>query len=139
MSSNEFYAVDSLSLSPSYLEEAREVFKSLNYLSPVKYKNASRYKNLRTIQDDKSGKIYHESWYQKFVDKSADDQYFIVTKLEENRLDMISTYYYDTPRYWWVIALANYLLDPFDVPVGKQLRIPPLLALYNEGGVLSGR
>ena len=36
------------------------------------------------------------------------------------------------------IALANEILDPFDVPVGTYLRIPPLVSLYNTGGVLSG-
>ena len=45
--------------------------------------------------------------------------------------------YYNTPKYWWIIALSNYILDPFDIPVGTNLRIPPLLSLYNSGGVLN--
>ena len=51
---------------------------------------------------------------------------------------MISANFYGTPRYWWVIALANYIIDPFEVPVGLQLRIPPLISLYNKGGVFGG-
>ena len=35
-------------VSPSYLENAREHFTSIEYLPKVLYKNASRYKNLRT-------------------------------------------------------------------------------------------
>ena len=60
-----------------------------------------------------------------------------VTLDDENRLDIISNKYYGTPRYWWVIALANEIIDPFDIPIGTYLRIPSLISLYNTGGVLS--
>lgn len=122
---------------PTYATEEQEHFEGLTYYSPIDYTNVSRYKNLRTLMDN-DGKIYHESWNQKFVDYTSGDQYFVVTKSEENRLDIISMKFYDTPRYWWVIAIANYLLDPFDVAVGTKLRIPPILSLYNKGGVLGG-
>lgn len=124
-------------VSPSYLENAREHFTSIEYLPKVLYKNASRYKNLRTIQDV-DGKIYHETWFQKVVDHSAEDQFFVVSSNEQNRLDVVALKFYNTPRYWWVIAIANYIIDPFDVPIGTRLRIPPLVALYNKGGVLGG-
>lgn len=139
MSKKVIYSYKTNAVSPAYLAHEREVFRTVNYQSTVKYKNACRYKNLRTIQDETTGKIYHESWDQKFVDRSKNDQYFVVTLVEENRLDIISNYFYETPKYWWVIALANYIKDPFDIPVGKQLRIPQITSLYNEGGVLSGR
>lgn len=131
------YTTRTYTLSPKYYPETVETFNDIEYLRPVIYKNASRYKNLRTIMDDK-GRIYHESWNQKFVDLSAEDQYFVVTKVEENRLDIISLKFYDTPRYWWVISSANYIIDPFNVPVGTNLRIPPLISLYNKGGILGG-
>lgn len=131
------YGADRINVSPENQAALRERFSSIEYLPTILYKNASRYKGLRTIQAD-DGKIYHESWVQKTVDQSADDEYFVVTEIEENRLDIISTKYYNTPRYWWVIALANYIIDPFDIPIGTQLRIPPLISLYNSGGVLNG-
>lgn len=122
-------------VSPANLAETRETFTQITYLSKAIYSNASRYCNLRTIQGD-DGKIYHESWYQKVVDYSANDNYHTVTIDDENRLDIIANKYYGTPRYWWVIAIANYILDPFDVPRNSYLRIPPLTSLYNKGGVL---
>lgn len=138
MSKKQEYAVGTSSeLSPTYLEHVREIFNEVEYIGKVQYKNASRYKNLRTIQSD-TGKIYHETWFQKFIDYSSEDQYHTVTLDEVGRLDIISNNYYDTPRYWWVIALANYILDPFDVPLGTSLRIPPLTSLYKKGGVLVG-
>ena len=131
------FSIRRYDVSPTYFAEAREHFKELEYYPSINYKNVSRYRNLRTLMDT-DGKIYHESWNQKFVDYSDGDQYFTVTKVEENRLDIVSQKYYGTPRYWWVIALANYILDPFDVPLGTSLRIPPLTSLYKKGGVLVG-
>ncbi len=131
------FLTDLVNVSPAYLAGGREHFKDIEYQPRVNYKNVSRYGYLRTIQDD-NGNIYHESWYQKVVDLSPDDQYIIVSKDEENRLDIIAQKYYNTARYWWVVALANYIIDPFSVPSGTRLRIPPLLSLYNKGGVLGG-
>lgn len=125
-------------VSPAYLAQEREKFTGIEYQGKVTYKNASRYKNLRTIQNEADGKIFHESWFQKVIDHSPEDTYHTVTINEKNRLDIIANYYYGTPRYWWVVAIANYILDPFDVEVGSVLRIPPLIALYNKGGVLGG-
>lgn len=125
-------------VSPGYLQQSREKFLPLQYLTPALYKNASRYKNIRRIRDEETKKVFHETWIQKIVDFSDDDIYYTVTIEDANRLDMISVQHYGTASFWWVIALANYLIDPFDVPVGTYLRIPPLISLYNQGGVLSG-
>lgn len=124
-------------VSPSYLSQQREKYKTIKYGSCIMYPNASRYKNLRTIIND-DGNVYHESWFQKTIDYSAEDIYHVVTMVDCNRLDIIANRYYNSPRYWWVIAIANYIIDPFDVPVGTTLRIPPLVSLYNKGGVLGG-
>ena len=132
------YNVRRTNVSPSGLEEYREVFPQLEYENPRIYTNNSRYKNLRQIHDEENNRLYHETWVQKFVDKSADDSYFTVTITEKDRLDMVSQYYYNTPKYWWIIAIANYIIDPFDIPVGTVLRIPPSLSVFNKGGLLTG-
>lgn len=126
-------------VSPEYLAQAREIFNDIEYLPKVNYKNTSRYKNLRTIRDNETNKVHHESWFQKFVDYTDEDMYYTVTMETENRLDIIAEYYYNSARYWWVIACANYIFDPFDIPKGTKLRIPPMASLYNEGGILSGK
>ena len=131
------FTVRRYDVSPSYYAETREHFNQLTYYPSVTYKNVSRYSNLRTLKDD-DGNTYHESWNQKYIDYTDSDQYFTVTSVEEDRLDIISVKFYGTPRYWWVIAIANYILDPFNVPTGTNLRIPPMLSLYNKGGVLGG-
>ena len=125
-------------ISPSYLAGIRDVYYGINYLPTVEYKNACRYKNLRTIQDNVTKYIHHESWNQVGVMLSDDDEYYTVTNVDENRLDIIASKFYGTPRFWWIIALANYIMDPFYIPVGTTLRIPPKQSLYLSGGVLSG-
>ncbi len=41
-----------------------------------------------------------------------------------DRFDTLAAIYYGDEEYWWVIALANRIQDPFTVPVGTRLRIP---------------
>lgn len=125
-------------VSPAYLADEREVFESVKYLPQISYKNACRYQNLRTIEDPDTNKIVHESYNQKVIKRQPTDSYFTVTLEEVDRLDIVANKVYGVARYWWVIAMANYLLDPFDVPVGTQLRIPTIMSLYQNGGVLSG-
>ena len=134
---NEVELIRRFNVSPAYIAESREKFIPMEFLSPKQYKNACRYKNLRRIQDPETKNIYHETWFQKIIDKSNEDQYFTVSIAEQGRLDIIASKYYNTPRFWWVIALANYILDPFDVPVDTVLRIPSIVSLYNKGGVFS--
>lgn len=134
---NEVELIRRFNVSPAYIAESREKFIPMEFLSPKQYTNACRYKNLRRIQDPETKNIYHETWFQKIIDKSNEDQYFTVSIAEQGRLDIIASKYYNTPRFWWVIALANNIIDPFDIPVDTVLRIPAIVSLYNEGGVLS--
>ena len=74
-------------VSPSYLENAREHFTSIEYLPKVLYKNASRYKNLRTIQDVYSGKIHHESYIQQAIQRSIQQKINSLLYHQMNKID----------------------------------------------------
>lgn len=132
------FTIRNTNISPAYLAQFREVFEDLNYLPPRNYKDVSRYKNVRTIQDKDTAKVYHETMNQYTVAKAEEESTYTVGIETENRLDLVSYRCYSTHKYWWVIALANYIIDPFDVPYGTVLRIPPLSQLYNIGGILYG-
>lgn len=139
MSKKSQFTYKKSAVSPPYLAEFRDYYEPLEYLPTVSYKNASRYKSLRTLKDETNGRIHHESYVQQAIPLSnSDDEYVTVTNETENRLDLIAYQYYGSPRYWWVIALANYILDPFEIPAGSTLRVPPMLSLYKSGGVLNG-
>jgi len=48
------------------------------------------------------------------------------------RLDLASYDAYGTPILWWVIALANDIIDPFDSSfVNTLLQIPDVLDIYD--------
>lgn len=132
----------------------RTVYLPLTYYEPAKYKNNSRYSYIKTLrtkrdvhpnkfilqtQERTGSKPYHETIYRRGVRESEGDKFYIVTALTENRLDIISQIYYNTPTLWWVIAQANgsIVFNPFNVPRGLTLRIPPISTLYSNGGYLS--
>ena len=60
------------------------------------------------------------------------DNYHEVTAVDKLRLDLISYKYYLQVEYWWVIALANNILDPFNIPIGTILRVPSESTVINE-------
>lgn len=41
-----------------------------------------------------------------------------------DRFDNLAYQYYGDQDYWWVIALANRVIDPFSVTPGTRLRVP---------------
>ena len=48
------------------------------------------------------------------------------------RLDLASYDLYGTPYLWWVIALSNDIIDPFDSSiVNTLLQIPDILDVYD--------
>ena len=89
----------------------------MRYAKPRKYTHVSRYSVYRQIIDDNNNQ-YTETANQYTVDEENTDIYHEVQNEEENRLDIISNKYYNTPDYYWVIAMANDLVDPFIIKVG---------------------
>lgn len=41
-----------------------------------------------------------------------------------DRLDTLAHRYYGDSDYWWVIAVANRIQDPFSLIPGSRLRVP---------------
>lgn len=79
--------------------------------------------------------IYQESSNNHIMN---DDNYIyhLVSLSETNRLDIISNIHYNTPKYWWLIAEYNHLINPRIINPNTYLKIPPLTELYNRGGAL---
>lgn len=91
--------------------------------------STSRYNLLRVISDGKFR--YLETQNQRHIPEKDSDIYHVVTNEERDRLDIISNKFYQTPTFWWAIALANDLIDPFNIEPGTTLRIPSRDQLYN--------
>ena len=60
------------------------------------------------------------------IDRAVPAGSILHTVMETDRIDNISYQYYSTPDYWWYILDRNPGVDALDLPVGKQLWIPPL-------------
>ena len=110
----------------------------MRYANPRNYTKISRYSIYRQILTDDND-TYLETVNQTPVKESDKDIYHEVLKEEENRLDIIANTYYKDPSYWWAIAMANDLVDPFYVEAGSIIRIPNFFALYQWKGALFGR
>lgn len=124
-------------ISPSYLAVFRERYEQLIYQQPRIYKFISRYSRIRLIQDDIAQKVHHEIFPRRFIEKSNEDSSVQIDNVSENRLDIIANSFYGDPKYWWYIAQANNIIDPFDVPRDVVLRVPITSTLYTENGILS--
>ena len=44
-----------------------------------------------------------------------------------DRIDLISFKYYNTPSYWWLIMLANKMIDERELVEGSEIIIPTLV------------
>lgn len=54
----------------------------------------------------------------------ADDQRHTVSSEEQGRLDLIAHDYYGDAELWWVICLANNMINPTTFGLGDTLIIP---------------
>ena len=109
-----------------------------NYAKPRKYKKISRYGIYRQILTEDHD-TYLETINPTPVEESQQDIFHEVLREEENRLDIIANKYYNSPDLWWVIAMANNLIDPMYVKPGTIVRIPPITSLFKWKGALYGR
>lgn len=106
------------------------------------YNKYSRYVGGGTTESA-NGKI--EWWERGTMPRDPSDIVYVVENFFENRLDLIASTFYSEPRWWWVIAQYNNIIDPFgEVTAGRILLIPtparlPFLVNTKQGGVDSTR
>lgn len=63
---------------------------------------------------------------------SAEDSYHEITVVDHLRLDLIAYRYYLNVEFWWIICIANDILDPFNLTIGSIIRIPSNAIVINE-------
>lgn len=86
-----------------------------------------------------------EWWDRISILPAPTDTRFVVDKKFAGRLDRISDLFLGEPRYWWIIAMLNNILDPHnEVVEGTVLLIPAIdrirpLLTGQMGGVASTR
>lgn len=111
---------------------------NLTIADPIQFNHESRYKTYYRIIDLDSNDAYFES-PNDFNLSDTNSKYHVVEAIEEGRLDMISQIYYGDPQYFWIIAMANNIIDPLLVVQGTILKIPDFDSLYFLGSPLESR
>lgn len=91
--------------------------------------------NLYNILRDKDEDIDFMNIFRSYVvsDSNFDDRrlYNQHQVTETDWLDNISYRYYDTPALWWLIALTNNIVNPFEDPkAGDSLKILKFEYIY---------
>lgn len=118
------------------LKPARKIIpEPVNYVKSSDNDRYTRYNKCRKLISH--NKTYYETYKRYGIIESTGDEYYTVDKSTVNRLDIISDKFYNNASYWWVIALANNIIDPFSIQINTVLRIPAIMSLYLEGGILS--
>ena len=83
-------------------------------------------------------RLYFGLFNKRVVKKrlfTDNDIYVRVTDDYVNRLDKVAFDYYSNVSLWWVIAQASNIRNPFDIPLGTILRIPPMSTLFKIRGI----
>lgn len=111
---------------------------NLTVADPIQFEYESRYKTYYRIIDLNNNDAIFES-PNKFNLSQTINKYHVVESVEEGRLDLISQIYYGDSQYFWVIAMANNIIDPLTVIQGTILKIPDLNSLYFKGSPLESR
>lgn len=78
-------------------------------------------KNLNILKDNDKKEYFQFLENKKIPNKSND--IYVVLKSNESLQDIAYKYYGD-PNLWTIIAQANNLLLPFNIPDNQILRIP---------------
>jgi hypothetical protein len=66
-----------------------------------------------------------EWWDRLYFTSAPDDTLYVVPKSRAGRLDQISAELLGEPRWWWIIAMQNNILDPaLEVVEGTVLYVP---------------
>lgn len=72
-------------------------------------------------------------WRMPKIPPSQTDTIITVQMGEEGRLDIIALAVWGRSDWWWVLALANDILNPFEEPVaGDRLRVPTQTRVLRE-------
>jgi hypothetical protein len=110
-------------------------------------KNSTLVKNSRYVSGGETevGLNTIEHWERLVFPVNNDDTSYVVEKKFVGRLDLITAVFLVEPRYWWVVAQYNNILDPYsEIVEGRVLYIPTLdrvktILSGKTGGVISTR
>jgi len=97
-----------------------------------KFLQTSRYKHTN-IYEGPDDSFYYGVWKVPTIEENPLDTFYTVKFSETRRLDKIADLHYGNINLWWIIALANNILDPFsELTVGDIIRVPNLAYIISK-------
>jgi hypothetical protein len=86
-----------------------------------------RYQDTKTHIDHSAGERFGP-WVPPVINM---DEYELTRMTEpfQKRLDILANEHYGDPTLWWVICQVNNIRNPFDIPVGTELKLPTAAAV----------
>lgn len=100
------------------------------------YKNKSslQQRNSRMLQGGDADIIGKKiGWWERKLSSPNVNQYFLVELdiTTNKRPDLLSTQYYDTPAYDWIILQYNNIVDiTEEFVIGKEIKMPTLSFIH---------
>mgnify|MGYP001125482661 CR=1 FL=1 len=107
-----------------------------SYYPDTSLRKYSRYRRSKVNQYSDGSRRFEIRDPIVFQETPSDNLYYVETGMA-NDLTLIAWKFYKNTLLWWVIAEANDIRDPFDVPVGTILRIPSIKSLFGRKAFLA--
>lgn len=86
--------------------------------------NAYDYANIFNTYTDEEGYEFFNFMNSINIDGDIDPSLYVMDVVESfTSWYELSRKYYDTPRLWWTILLANNITNPFDVQSGQRVKV----------------
>lgn len=85
---------------------------------------------------DSNNKIVFQLFIHPTYVEGEGEYYHTVTQVEENRLDIVAKSVYNNSKFWWLLALANNIIDPTSVPKGSKLLVPSVQSYVTKGNLM---
>jgi hypothetical protein len=95
---------------------------NINYRSLID--PASRYNKSSIIYYGDKKFITFETYKRDSYSVSANDKFYVITKITEYRPDLVSKKAYGTVSYWWKLLEANGMMDIMQFKAGTNIVIP---------------
>jgi len=108
--------------------------KSFKEITGKRLNNTSQLKLFNILQDLQDNERFINIFRSYIINESNfdDERYYDIHEVDSSDwLDGISYQYYETDNLWWLIAMTNNIVNPFeDISEGDALRILKPSYLY---------
>jgi hypothetical protein len=93
----------------------------------------SRYAAAQILEPLTSHSSFIAPWRMPRINPSPSDTLHTVTSGQEGRRDIISLVAYNRSDWWWILALANDIINFLEEPLaGDRIRVPSVQRIYKE-------